>query len=178
MKKRNARADAKLWLSAAICLVLAAVLFGAAFTQPKQPYAEEWTAMNEEVEHALNGLDSTSDGEGMVLTNEENGNVQDKGKARETKDEEKDASGAVTPDIGAGIESEGNSDEGTGKLDINQATAAELDALKGIGQAKARAIVEDREQNGPFATVNDLLRVRGIGEKLLAGFKEDIVARP
>ncbi|MGO4372693.1 ComEA family DNA-binding protein [Paenibacillus sp. MCAF20] len=69
-------------------------------------------------------------------------------------------------------------DDQTGKLDINRATAEELDALKGIGPAKAQAIVDDREKNGPFATVNDLLRVRGIGEKLLAGMKEGIVARP
>nr|WP_223285103.1 helix-hairpin-helix domain-containing protein [Paenibacillus sp. PL91] len=64
------------------------------------------------------------------------------------------------------------------KLDINRATAEELDALKGIGPAKAKAIVQDRDQNGKFNSVDDLLRVKGIGEKLLQGIEESIVARP
>jgi len=65
-----------------------------------------------------------------------------------------------------------------GRLDLNRATAAELDELKGIGPSKAQAIIEDRERNGFFASVEDLLRVKGIGEKLLAGIKESVVTRP
>ncbi|QAY68414.1 helix-hairpin-helix domain-containing protein [Paenibacillus protaetiae] len=65
-----------------------------------------------------------------------------------------------------------------GKLDINKATAEQLDALKGIGPSKAQAIVADRETNGPFRSVDDLLRVKGIGEKLLADIKDSIVAGP
>lgn len=177
MKKIYARADVKLWLPAALCLVVAAVMLGAAFTQPKQPYAEEWTPLNEAVEQTLNELDSTSEGGGVELAREEDGIDQGKGNALEAKGEtENGSSGAVAEEAGAG--SEAISDGGSGKVDINRATAAELDGLKGIGPAKAQAIVEDREKNGPFATVDDLLRVRGIGEKLLAGFKEGIVARP
>lgn len=73
---------------------------------------------------------------------------------------------------------EADAEAGGGRLDINRATLAELDALKGIGPAKAEAIVKDREQNGKFGTVRDLLRVKGIGEKLLSGIEESIVARP
>ena len=50
-----------------------------------------------------------------------------------------------------------------GPLDLNQATAAELDVLPGVGPATAAAIVADREQNGPFLSVDELTRVRGIG---------------
>ncbi|WP_221799617.1 ComEA family DNA-binding protein [Oceanobacter mangrovi] len=50
-----------------------------------------------------------------------------------------------------------------GKININTATAAELTSLKGIGSAKAAAIVSYREQNGPFKTLDDLTQVRGIG---------------
>ena len=50
-------------------------------------------------------------------------------------------------------------------VNINTAGMDELDALPGIGEATARAIVEDREQNGPFATPEDLMRVSGIGER-------------
>ena len=51
----------------------------------------------------------------------------------------------------------------TGLLDLNTATAAQLDALPGVGPATAQAIVDDRERNGPFRSVDDLVRVRGIG---------------
>ncbi|GGD71772.1 ComEA family DNA-binding protein [Paenibacillus nasutitermitis] len=65
-----------------------------------------------------------------------------------------------------------------GKINLNRATAAELDALPGIGEAKARAIVADREKNGPFRSVDDLLRVKGIGPKLLEKMKASIVVTP
>lgn len=49
-------------------------------------------------------------------------------------------------------------------LDINTATVEQLDqALVGVGKAKAEAIVQDREKNGPFKSVDDLDRVKGIG---------------
>lgn len=48
-------------------------------------------------------------------------------------------------------------------LDVNAATAAELVALPGVGPGLARRIVEYREQNGPFQTVDDLQNVSGIG---------------
>jgi comEA protein len=51
------------------------------------------------------------------------------------------------------------------KININTATAEELTALPGIGPSYAQRIVEHREKNGPFKKVEDLLNVRGIGEK-------------
>ena len=41
----------------------------------------------------------------------------------------------------------------------------ELDELPGVGEATARAIIEDREANGPFSSPEDIMRVSGIGEK-------------
>lgn len=62
--------------------------------------------------------------------------------------------------------SPGGAREGTGgPVNINTAGVEELDELPGVGEATARAIVEDREQNGPFSTPEDLMRVSGIGEK-------------
>lgn len=53
-------------------------------------------------------------------------------------------------------------------LDLNTATADQLAiALNGVGQSKADAIVAYREQNGPFVTVEDLTKVKGIGPALL-----------
>jgi competence protein ComEA len=59
-----------------------------------------------------------------------------------------------------------------GLVNVNTAGAAELETLPGIGPATAAAIIEEREQNGPFATVDDLIRVTGIGEKKLAAIRE------
>ncbi|MDO5770330.1 MAG: ComEA family DNA-binding protein [Psychrobacter sp.] len=54
------------------------------------------------------------------------------------------------------------------KVNINTATEGELVLLKGIGSSKAQAIVLYREMLGPFITVDELTRVKGIGEKTLA----------
>ena len=51
-----------------------------------------------------------------------------------------------------------------GPVNVNSADAATLSAeLQGIGMSKAEAIVADRAANGPFATADDLARVKGIG---------------
>lgn len=56
---------------------------------------------------------------------------------------------------------------GGGLVNLNTATAADLDALPRIGPAIAGRIIAWREENGPFASVEDLLAVSGIGEKML-----------
>lgn len=59
-----------------------------------------------------------------------------------------------------------------GSININTATAAELEGLPGIGPSKAAAIVEYRTQNGPFASVDQLDNVAGIGPATLAGLRD------
>jgi competence protein ComEA len=55
-----------------------------------------------------------------------------------------------------------------GPVNVNTADASTLAAeLDGIGPAKAAAIVEYRQQNGPFRSADDLLKVQGIGERVL-----------
>ena len=51
------------------------------------------------------------------------------------------------------------------RININTATAEQLDALPGVGQSTADKIIADREANGPFGTIEDLKRVSGIGDK-------------
>jgi competence protein ComEA len=62
----------------------------------------------------------------------------------------------------------------TKAVNVNTATAAELTALPGIGQAKADAIVKYREEHGPYRSPEDLLQVRGIGEALLTRIRPHI----
>ena len=57
---------------------------------------------------------------------------------------------------------------GVGPVDLNLADAASLDALPGVGPARARAIIEYRQANGPFRAVQELSRVPGIGPAALA----------
>ncbi|GAB4290688.1 MAG: hypothetical protein Kow0067_17040 [Coriobacteriia bacterium] len=61
---------------------------------------------------------------------------------------------------------------GSALVDINRADAATLERLPGIGPATAAKIVEDREKNGPFKTVDDLARVSGIGAKKIEALRD------
>lgn len=60
------------------------------------------------------------------------------------------------------------------KVDLNTANAQELSTLKGIGPAKAALIVEWREKNGGFKSVNELTQVKGIGSKTLEKLQDQI----
>jgi competence protein ComEA len=65
-----------------------------------------------------------------------------------------------------------------GLIDVNRASQEELTALKGIGPALAKSIVEYRQKNGLFRNVEDLLQVRGIGTKKLEGFRGNVIVKP
>ena len=58
-----------------------------------------------------------------------------------------------------------------GQVNVNTATAAELERLPGVGPSLAARIVEQREKNGAFKQAEDLMLVRGIGEKSFAKMK-------
>lgn len=58
-------------------------------------------------------------------------------------------------------------------VNINTATAEELKALPGIGPAKAQAIVDYRQSNGGFKSVEDLKKVKGIGEGIFNKLKAE-----
>ncbi|MFU8841373.1 MAG: helix-hairpin-helix domain-containing protein [Nitriliruptoraceae bacterium] len=64
-----------------------------------------------------------------------------------------------------------------GLLDLNRATAAELETLPGIGPTRAAAIVDHRERHGPFATPGDLRAVSGIGEATFQTLAPLVVTR-
>jgi competence protein ComEA len=59
-----------------------------------------------------------------------------------------------------------------GLINVNTASAAELEALPGIGEVLSQRIVDYRTEHGPFASVEDLLDVSGIGEAILADIRD------
>jgi competence protein ComEA len=62
----------------------------------------------------------------------------------------------------------------SGPININRATAGELDSLPGIGPVLASRIIDYRKANGPFISVDDLQKVSGIGVSKFAQFKSKV----
>ena len=71
-------------------------------------------------------------------------------------------------------ETEEDNEAVTGKVNINTATSSELQTLNGIGEAKAKAIIEYREKNGNFEKIEDIKNVSGIGDSVYDKIKDNI----
>lgn len=63
-------------------------------------------------------------------------------------------------------------------IDLNTATVAELEGLPGIGRRTAERIVEHRQKVGPFKRVEELMNVKGIGEKSFLRLKPLVTVTP
>jgi competence protein ComEA len=72
----------------------------------------------------------------------------------------------VGGEVGGGVPTTG------GLVNVNTATAADLETLPGVGEVIAQAIVEYRTENGPFGSVDQLLDVSGIGDVTLENIRE------
>lgn len=70
------------------------------------------------------------------------------------------------------ITSDGESTPSDSLVHINRATAGELDALPGIGPTLSQRIIDWRQANGSFKTIEDLRNVAGIGDRLFAGIRK------
>lgn len=102
--------------------------------------------------------------------------------ARELSDGEQIVVGVAPVAVGGSVPAPGAAGAvppGTGgapiRVNLNTATAEQLDALPGVGPVTAQAILSWREQNGRFAAVDDLLDVKGIGEATLAELRDLVV---
>lgn len=82
--------------------------------------------------------------------------------------QEKEAAGA------GGFQERSNSNTGTAKVNLNTAAKEQLMTLKGIGEARAEAIIAYRQESGPFTRIEDIMEVSGIKEAAFQKIKEDI----
>ncbi len=80
----------------------------------------------------------------------------------------------VVPMLGATPDAPGAVAPGDDRIDLNAADQAALETLPRIGPALAERIIAWREENGRFQSVDDLLAVPGIGEKLLEGIRDGV----
>lgn len=80
---------------------------------------------------------------------------------------------ALSPVNSAGTGNEAEGEE-TQKININTADAAGLTTLNGIGEKKAQTIIDYREEQGPFMSVEDIKNVSGIGDKSFENLKDSI----
>ena len=72
------------------------------------------------------------------------------------------------------MESAGPAETGQTKVNINTAGAEELMTLNGIGEAKASAIIQYREENGKFGSIEELMEISGIKEGVFEKIKYQI----
>ena len=79
--------------------------------------------------------------------------------------------GAQT-DVGPGTQT--SSQKITGKINLNTASVEELDTLPGIGPAYAQQIIDYREANGGFSAIEEIMEIKGIGEKTFEKIKDMI----
>lgn len=77
------------------------------------------------------------------------------------------------PSLGGG----GGAAGAAGPIDLNRATADDLETLPGVGPTTAAAIIAFRDENGPFTSVDGLLDVPGIGPAKLAALADSVIVR-
>ncbi|HNT32814.1 MAG: helix-hairpin-helix domain-containing protein [Acidobacteria bacterium] len=80
----------------------------------------------------------------------------------------------VVPALAQQAAAAGGEKAAGGKINLNTAPLDELQKLPGVGAAIAQRIIDFRKMNGPFKKIEDLMKVRGIGEKLFLRFKDQL----
>lgn len=114
----------------------------------------------EAAENYVNRAQGLSDGEQLYVPTKEEALTMERTDAVSSGEEKDEA-----PEGGT---------EHAGKVNLNTADETELCTLTGIGASKAKAIIAYREENGPFASIEDLMKVEGIKEGTFHKIKDEI----
>ena len=121
---------------------------------------------------SLNLARTVNDGEQIRVLSKEEQEAQNAAAAAASGGS---GSGGSAAGSAAGAASLGTSAiDSEGRVNINTANEAELCTISGVGESTAKKIIAEREANGPFASVDDITRVSGIGEKKLASMRDSI----
>ncbi len=111
----------------------------------------------------------------VTLSSSEEGDVLESvSTSAETESTTSQSSTETTPVTTAAEEGSTAASNTAGKVNINTAGLAELTTLTGIGDVKGQAIIDYRTEHGPFASVDELTNVSGIGDKTLAKIRDQI----
>ncbi len=100
--------------------------------------------------------------------------VQDGQKIYVPNINDKEETVSITEDAGEGIIKEDNNSNKNGKININTASQTELETLNGIGPSIALKIINYRNENGNFKSIEDIKNVPGIGDAKFESIKENI----
>lgn len=155
------------FVPAAAMLIGAALFFAAPWSDPAE---SQWSEVNDSVAQLL-AQDAKAAEEAVPIG-------VDAAKANTAAERTTTALEAVKPEEKSTMSPEAvkteEKAENEGLININTASAAELDSLQGIGPSKAAAIIAYREENGPFDSIEAVMNVKGIGEKMFAKIKDRI----
>jgi len=155
-------------LAAGVPALAGLILIGYVLVQPA--LTEDrfgWEPVTEEVRLSLETPAASPSDPPFAASREETGDAATPGIAESSVGSSADSGDGPSP---------GAEPASGGLLDLNRASAADLEQLPGIGPAKAKAIVEHRERYGPFRSVDDLLNVKGIGPKLMERLRPLVTA--
>ncbi len=168
------------YLLIGVCLIGIVLLVAAALTETKQTDRKGFVLLNEAMQDTITKLENghrINDSVDHEFIDQSDDDLIDE-MNEQRRYPERDKTNNVENDTGQVNDRSAPNQEDETKIDINRAGFTELQKLKGIGPSKANAIIMERETNGIFQSTDDLMRVKGIGKKMLDAIKEHIVARP
>ena len=126
----------------------------------------------EAVQNCVNRAGVLTDGQQLYILTQEEMERQGLDPAEMAGASDGQMNGSAGTGQNTGIAAQAQQDN---RININTADEAQLTTLTGIGATRAQAIIAYREENGPFAAIEDIMNVQGIKEGTFAKIKDEIV---
>lgn len=187
MVKNNVRLTRTVWV-ASLLSVGGILLIYALFHHSSTSSISDWVPVNDSMEQAMERLEESKAGITSHQLDQSDQSNQSASSATSTQEtiatltqstqheaspsasapaDPSAATVTASPESTAHNSSSEESTSHSALIDLNRATQAELETLPGIGPSKAQAIISYREQKSGFKSVEQLLEVKGIGQKML-----------